>query len=108
MNSPISSSKPVANYIERSNIRGAWIILSDFALVFAIIALAVYLNRLAATVLAIWLLGLKQFSIGEALVHESAHGNLFSNRKLNDLMGDFCSLPFFCTMGQYRAEHLAH
>jgi len=49
-----------------------------------------------------------QFAIGEALVHEASHHQLFATRKLNTWVAPLVCWPFGFTMRDYRAEHMHH
>jgi fatty acid desaturase len=96
------------HYTVRSDWRGALIVVTDLLLLSAGIAVGVWGDGAVWTFFAIWLVGLKQFSIGEAIVHEAAHRHLFRSSRVNDLVGLLCSLPFLFTLQQYREQHLRH
>ena len=55
-----------------------------------------------------WLIGIKQFSIGEALLHEASHGLLFYPKKLNRISAILVAYPFFHTIDSYRLGHSKH
>jgi fatty acid desaturase len=57
---------------------------------------------------AIFVIGTRQYGLGEVLVHEASHHNLSGHRRLNDILGLFLSWPFFFTFGGYRRFHLQH
>jgi len=50
----------------------------------------------------------RQHALG-VLFHDAAHFRLFSNRWVNDFVGNvFCALPGSIILSRYRAEHLKH
>lgn len=55
-----------------------------------------------------WLIGIKQFSIGESLLHEASHGILFYPKKLNKFSDVLVAFPFFQTISHYRSGHSKH
>jgi fatty acid desaturase len=56
----------------------------------------------------VWIIGAFQFALGEGLLHEACHLNLFRTRWLNTFGELFFAYPFFLSMGEYRKYHLAH
>lgn len=52
-------------------------------------------------------IGARQHALA-ILMHESAHTRLFSNRRLNDMVGELVAWSLFVTMHGYRRSHLAH
>jgi fatty acid desaturase len=57
---------------------------------------------------SIWIIGAFQFALGESMLHEAAHGNLFEQKKLNYRLQFLYALPFFRTVNQFRKEHITH
>lgn len=91
-----------------SDLRGAWIVSCQWALVIAIFAgVALWTNPLTV-LLAIWLLGGRQLGFG-VLVHECGHRSLFRSQRLNDLVGDWLlAPPTFNNVKAYMRGHLHH
>lgn len=83
-------------------------ILRDWAGIFAAIALAEWVGNPFLTVALVWVIGAFQYALGDALLHEGAHGNLFADRKLNERLDVVYGLPFLRTMEAFKAEHLRH
>lgn len=54
----------------------------------------------------IWV-GARQHALA-VLMHDSAHGRLFSNRHCNDAVGELLAWTVFVTMHGFRKSHLAH
>lgn len=95
-------------FIERSTLRGFLALTRDWGAYFTLVTLAVVVDKPWFTLLCLWPIGLVQFVIGETLLHEASHWNLFKSRKLNDRLDFLYALPFFTTITTYRREHLAH
>lgn len=56
----------------------------------------------------IWFVGGVQFAIGESLLHEASHGNLFKTPWLNKLVGNLIAYSIFTTLSTWREEHSTH
>jgi len=107
-------------FFVRSNAWGFFTLAIDWAAALGLIALAVIADR--ALVAAdqpfvvraivytgsVWLIGAAQFTIGEAIMHEAAHYNLFKTKRLNDYAEILFAYPFFYQVSVYRADHFAH
>jgi fatty acid desaturase len=52
--------------------------------------------------------GYFQYAVGEALLHEASHYNLFRKKQWNNNLEFLYALPFFKTVAQFRAEHVKH
>ena len=75
---------------------------------FGVVALAAYLDRWWAYVLAFFLVG-RAFALLNILGHEAAHRLLFSNRRINDFVGRWLlAYPAFTPFDVYRRVHMAH
>lgn len=98
----------VKQFVERSNLQGALAVTRDWAFVLGAAALAEWADHWAATALAVVWIAWVQLAIGEALLHEASHRNLFATRRLNDGLEFLYGLPFFTTVEAWRVEHLAH
>jgi fatty acid desaturase len=96
------------DFIERSNWRGFSTLFLDWGAIIGIITLSIWLDNWMVYLLSVWAIGSFQFSIGEVLLHDGSHYNLFKTKKLNDYLEVFYALPFFVDMHQYRFWHTAH
>ncbi|RME25896.1 MAG: fatty acid desaturase [Deltaproteobacteria bacterium] len=96
------------DFVRRSDLRGALALLRDWGLIFATAFVAEHIGTAWARAAAVLLIGRIQFGIGEALLHEASHHNLFRTRRLNDALQVLYALPFFVTLQAWRAEHLRH
>lgn len=83
-------------------------ILRDGMAIAATIAFSVAIGNPLVTVACLWVIGAFQYALGDALLHEGAHGNLFQDRKLNDRLDVLYGLPFLRTMASFKTEHLRH
>ena len=69
------------DFVERSNLKGFVALFLDWGAIFAIIATSVWLDNRIVYLMSIWAIGSFQFAIGESLLHEASHHNLFKNKK---------------------------
>jgi fatty acid desaturase len=89
------------------NLRNAWALVSLWAIVVGLVALAVWLGPIGYAISFVLMVPvLVRFAI---LMHESAHKLLFSNRRANDWIGRWLvAYPSFVPIGIYRPSHFAH
>lgn len=62
----------------------------------------------AVSVLLIWFIGMVQFAMGESLLHEASHHQLFKSKVLNSLVGNLIAWTIFTTLEEWRGEHQVH
>lgn len=112
---PTNAAFPLASRVQiperftrKSDLRGFLALSRDYALIAGIAWLSLRLDHWAVYLIAIWVIGLVQFGLGETLTHEASHHNLFNTKKLNRLAEVFCCLPFLFTLSDYRREHGEH
>jgi len=92
----------IPNLRNAANVVGVW--LQSVG----VIALAVWIDHPLAWVAAFLLMG-RAFALFAILGHESAHRLLFSNRKVNDVVGRWLlAYPAFVPLDGYRRSHMAH
>ncbi len=103
----LSGASPAAA-ARASDRRGVLALARDWGAIAALAALGLRTRGPAAYVAIVWLIGAFQFAIGECLLHEASHYNLFRTRSWNDRLEFLYALPFFMTLSQFREEHLAH
>ena len=88
--------------------RNAVSVVSVWSQAVAVIALAVWWGNPVGYVVAFLLIGRTDAQLA-ALMHESAHRLLFSNRRANDLVGRWVlGYPVFTSTDAYRRVHMAH
>jgi fatty acid desaturase len=93
---------------QRDGRRAVLAILRDWLGIVAAIAVARWADSLAVTIVALWVIGAFQYGLGDALLHEGAHGNLFADKKRNERLDVIYGLPFLRTMESFKTEHLRH
>jgi fatty acid desaturase len=100
--------KSPRRFVERSNPRGLLAVSRDWLLIFCIAALSVSIDNFFFYLVAVWAIGALQFALGESLIHEASHYNLFKTRSWNDRLEFLYALPFWQTIDQFRTRHLLH
>jgi fatty acid desaturase len=84
---------------------------SAAVLEFSLIAAAVWISEIWWNpwiyVLAVIVIGSRINGLG-ALMHDAAHYRGYTNRKLNDFIGEVIALPTSASMAGYRNTHFAH
>jgi fatty acid desaturase len=108
METAVIDATAIKALTQRDGRKATLAILRDWIGIFAAIALSRWADSLAVTIAALWVIGAFQYALGDALLHEGAHGNLFANKKLNDRMDIVYGLPFLRTMESFKTEHLRH
>ncbi len=86
----------------------AWMVASNWLLIFAAMALVAWRPNPLTIVLALFVIGARQ--LGMAIVmHEAAHRTLFADRRVNDWVGNWlAAYPVWAEVAPYRAYHLVH
>jgi fatty acid desaturase len=98
----------IRSLLEKSDLRGAWSVLFDWAVVFASMAVVAAWPNPITVVAAIFVIGGRQLGMA-VLMHEAAHRTLFRTRALNDWAGNWlCAYPIWSDMNPYRPYHLQH
>src|SRR5438105_3828027 len=92
-------------FVERSTPRALLALVRDWGAIVLIAWLAEAAAHPLAYVAAAWAIGLFQFALGEAMLHEGSHYNLFPSRRWNLRLEALYALPFFRTVAQFQAEH---
>lgn len=91
------------------NVRVSTNLVFDYTWIFGIIYFHQNISSgLFSYIVCCWLIGIKQFSIGESLLHEASHGILFTPKKLNKVSALLVAYPFFQTIENYRKGHSTH
>lgn len=91
-----------------SNVRAAWSIARQWAVIVAAGLFAVNLGSVWAYAIAIFVISTRQHALG-VIMHEATHYRLFSKGWANDFFGDvLCAFPINTAVSRYRHEHLLH
>ncbi len=102
------SREEIAHLSERSDWMGAFLVGHCYGII--AIALVIYsiFPNVATFILALIIIGSRQLGLA-ILMHDAAHGTLFENSKLNNVLGEwFCGSPILAELGSYRRYHLKH
>jgi fatty acid desaturase len=92
----------------KSDVVGALLVLHAWTLILGSMALFVWWPNPFTFLLAVMVIGGRQLGLA-ILMHDAAHGLLFANRRLNDLVGAWlCAFPVFTSLALYRPYHLQH
>ena len=90
------------------NLANAWTVVAVWASTVLIVAGAIWFDHPVTWVLAFVLMG-PQFARFASLAHEAAHRLLFSNKRVNDVVGRWVlGYPAFTSTDLYRRGHMAH
>jgi len=102
------SREEIAQLTARSDWRGAWAVISTWAIIAGAFAvLAMWPNPLTFIFALIVIAG-RQLGLA-ILEHEGAHGTLFKTRWANDVLTDWlCARPIWQNLHKYRAHHFIH
>ncbi len=82
--------------------------MRDWLFIAGAVALALWVDKWWFDIVAIWFIGYIQFCLGEALLHEASHYNLFSNRQWHHYLQCLYAYPFFQTLKGFQGEHHPH
>lgn len=92
----------------KSNLRAAWLLLSNYLIVAAAFALAALWPNPLTILLAVMLLGARQLGFG-ILMHEAGHRLLFRSRAVNEWVAHWLiAPPTFGNVAAYMRGHLEH
>jgi len=89
--------------------RRSWFTVSlTWGIVFGAMALVALWPNPLTVILALFLIGSRQLGLA-VLMHDASHYALFSNRRVNDWVGNWlAAYPVWSDMDSYRPYHLAH
>ncbi|QLH02673.1 fatty acid desaturase [Nitrosopumilus cobalaminigenes] len=96
------------DFVERSDLRGFLALGRDWGAIIATILFSVWANNFFVYLASVWVIGTFQYAIGEVLLHEASHYNLFKSKKINEFSKIFYAFPFLVLMSAYRTEHRDH
>ena len=106
--SDVLSSEELKFFTERSDARGAWIVLFNWGFIAAIFAVVALWTNPLTILLAIPLLGGRQMGLA-VLMHEAGHKSLFRSVHLNEWVGQWlCAYPILGDCDAYGASHREH
>jgi fatty acid desaturase len=104
----VLESEEIKTLLRRSDLRGAWTVLSNWALIGGALALVAVWPHPATMILALVLLGNRQLGLA-VLMHDCGHRALFRRERLNLVVGRWlCAAPVFADLDRYFAKHQKH
>src|SRR6185437_6989775 len=96
----------VSPFTRRSTTRALLTIAGEYAIItIAIAAAALPDTGWPVKVVAILVIGTRQYALGEALLHEASHWHLSNSKSVNDLLGAILAWPVFTSLAAYRRFH---
>lgn len=102
------SPEQLALVRKRSDLRGVWLALHAWGVIFGAMAVFVAFPNPLTYILAVMVIGARQLGLA-ILMHDGAHGVLTQNQKLNTFLSQwFCAYPMMAETGAYRRYHLKH
>ncbi|EZP71493.1 Fatty acid desaturase [Sphingomonas paucimobilis] len=88
--------------------RNALLLLLQWVIAIGAGAIAIHVDRVPVYLLAGLVIG-SRIQCLAVMMHDACHGMLFSNRRINDLIGDiFVAYPLGFSIHLYRANHMYH
>lgn len=106
--SDILSQTEMQQIAERSDLRGGFLVLFDWAVVISVFAMCAYWTNPLTILCGIIVLGGRQLAFG-ALVHECGHRSLFKSQWLNTFCGHWLAgFPIMNNLETYMQGHLQH
>jgi len=103
----MTKSKPI-DFVERNNIKSFLALLKDWMIIVIVAGLSIWANNIFIYLVAVWLIGIFQFALGEGLLHEAVHNNLFTENSWHEKLEFLYSFPFLRTISSYREHHFPH
>ena len=102
------SPEQLALVRKRSDLRGTWLVIHAWGVIFGAMAVFVAFPNPLTYILAVMVIGARQLGLA-ILMHDGAHGILTQNQKLNMFLSQwFCAYPMLAETGAYRRYHLKH
>ena len=102
------SREEIAALLEMQDWRSWLSVATNWGLVFASMAAVALFPNPLTVVAALFVIGARQLGCA-VLMHEASHRSLFSNRRVNDFVGQWlCAYPVWSDLFAYRPYHLQH
>ncbi len=98
----------IDSWLAMNDWKSAASVALDWAITFAAMALVAVWTNPVTIVAALFLIGARQLGLA-VLMHEASHRSLFSNKRVNDWVGNWlCGYPVWSDLTPYRPYHLQH
>ena len=98
----------IKDFCERSTLRGLGAVCRDWLFMTGAAGVSIWLDQWWFTLMTVWFIGYIQFCLGEALLHEASHYNLFATRSLHYKLQSLYAYPFLQTLKGFQVEHHQH
>jgi fatty acid desaturase len=97
----------MSRFTRRSTMRALLTIAVEYAIITGSIAIAAAVPNTGwpIKVLAIIIIGTRQYALGEALLHEASHWHLSNSKSVNNMLGAILAWPVFTSLTAYRRFH---
>jgi len=92
----------------KSLARSIGVIILEYALILTAAYVAIVINHWITYVIAVAVIGSRQYALGEVMAHEASHYNLCRSRRMNDFLGRVAIWPRAMTLRGYRRNHVEH
>lgn len=102
------SKEEIQSLLKVSDYHGLKAIVTDWGLIALCMAGVALWPAFYTIIPAVFIIGGRQLGLA-ILMHEACHGTLFTNKKINDFVGEWlCSIPLWLSLSGYRKHHLQH
>jgi fatty acid desaturase len=101
-------SVSISTFTKRNGLIAFLAIFGDWLMIFLLVIISEYINSIIVSVFCLIGIGYFQFALGEAIMHDASHRNLFRVKSWNDRFDFLYALPFLMTVRQWRKEHRNH
>lgn len=108
VNSRIINHADIRQFTEKSDWRGALLVVNNWALIFSAFLISAVWSHWLTYLFSIILIANRQLGIS-ILMHDASHHLLFKSKVLNLWVGRvFCGAPVIADLDSYRTYHLQH
>ena len=102
------SHEEMLELLKPNDWRSVFTLACTWGMIFACFALVAWFPNPLTILLAVFILGARQLGLA-VVMHETSHRTLFSNRKVNDFVGQWLgAYPIWSDCEVYRPYHLQH
>ena len=104
----ILTKSEIQYLMQRSDWRGAYEVLLNWAWIIAAFVLVAYYPNVLTIILALFIIGARQLGCS-VIMHDTGHYSLFKNQKANQIIGNWLgAYPILHNVEQYSRYHAKH
>ena len=81
-------------------------IMRNWIAIISIASLSIWANNFFVYIVSVLFIAIFQFALGESMLHEASHNNLFTERSWHKKLEIVYGFPFFRTFHSYQKHHL--